>query len=104
MTGERLAWFRVASHLHHTVEELADKISFREFLNWLEYLEWFEDRVVKNDYYFAQIAAEIRRGYVKHPKSVKTTDFVIQSPKKQAAVSSSKSTWLGFFNLKPPEE
>jgi hypothetical protein len=103
MTGEKLAWFRVASHLHHTVEELAEKVTYREFLSWLDYLNWAEDRTEKSEYYLAQIAAEVRRGYVKHPKSVKTKDFILKSVEKKQTMSKSKSTWLGFFNLKPSE-
>ncbi len=102
MTGEKLAWFRVASHLHRTVEELAEKITFREFLSWLDYLSWAEGRTEKIEYYLAQIAAEVRRGQVKHPKQVKTKDFILRPAGKQTT-SKSKATWLGFFNLKPEE-
>ena len=78
MTGERLAWFRVASHLGVSVEELAVKISFREFLNWLEFLNWEDRQQTKADFYLAQIAAEIRRTVVKKPKDVKVKDFFVQ--------------------------
>lgn len=98
MTGERLAWFRVASHLHTSVEELTDRITFSEFLGWLDYLNWFEARHGKEDFYLAQIAAEIRRGQVKHPKNVKTKDFLIQASPAPAA-KSSKSIWLSVLKV-----
>jgi len=103
MTGERLAWFRVASHLGIPVEELAERITHREFLNWLEFLDWDYDRSSKQDYYLAQIAAEVRRSYVKHANKVKTKDFLLQIEKKKPAATDSKSAWLGFFNIKPED-
>jgi hypothetical protein len=102
MTGERLAWFRVASHLSIPVEELAERITHREFLNWLEYLEWDYERSSKPDYYLAQIAAEVRRSYVKHGSKVKTADFLLKIAKKPVATDSKKA-WLGFFNIKPED-
>jgi len=102
MTGERLAWFRVASHLGIPVEELAERITHREFLNWLEFLDWDEKHHSKSDYYLAQIAAEVRRSFVKNAKKVKTNDFLLQYKDANApSGKDSKSAWLGFFNIKP---
>ena len=103
MTGERLAWFRVASHLQIPVEELASRITFREFLNWLEYLVWADERTSKQDLYMAQLTAEVRRSYVTKPKTVKVADFIIKSKRQMDAATSSKAAWLGFFNLKPED-
>jgi len=103
MTGERLAWYRVASHLHIPVAELAERISFREFLDWLEFLSWWESHHDKDDYYLAQIAAEVRRSYVKHPKTVKTKDFLLGLKPTKPVAQGSKQVWLSIFNLRPPE-
>ena len=32
----------------------------------------------REDYYYAQIAAEVRRGIVKHPESVKVSQFLLK--------------------------
>lgn len=103
MIGERLAWYRVASHLHSTVEELAQRISYSEFLGWLDYLLWDEQRQTKLDIYLANIAAEVRRSYVKHPKTVKAQDFLIKvsEPKPAATGMASKAIWLQALNVKP---
>ena len=97
MTGERLAWFRVASHLHTSVEELAGKITLSEFQDWLQYLEWEQNYHSKQDYYLAQIAAEIRKTRVKHPQKVKIDHLLMKFKRK---VQDSKATWLSFFGLK----
>ena len=100
MTGERLAWFRVASHLHIPVEELADRISYREFLSWLDYLKWEENFHSKQDYYLAQIAATMIKTVVKDQTKVKTNDYLIEflAPGEKAK-KDSKSVWMGLFGF-----
>ena len=104
MTGERLAWFRVASHLKVPVEELAQRITQSEFVGWLEYLSWAERRETKHDVYLAQIAAEVRRGYVKQPKQVRVKDFLLKYPEPGTQAASqgqkSKSVWLSALKIK----
>jgi len=41
------------------------------------YLELEVGDFHREDYYLAQIAAEIRRGWAQHPKKVKTSDFLL---------------------------
>ena len=106
MTGERLLWFRIASHLGLPVEELVERISAREFQGWLEYLQWSEERRTKEEYYFAQIAAEVRKSWVKDRRSVKTKDFLMspRPPGKDAGSGGSKQKWLAFFSIKTPKD
>ena len=99
MNGVRLAWFRVASHLHMTVEELASKITYREFLNWIDYLKWDEERHSKSDYYLAQVATGVRRSYVKNPKKIRMKDLLLNFTDKPR--QDSKAVWLSFFNIDP---
>lgn len=104
MTGERLAWFRVAAHLHLPVEELAERITHSEFLDWLEYLKWEDQREGKDDFYSSLIAAEIRRSYVKHPNKVKQKDFKIQYKETTSSAPSlsgmaGKAIWLNALNI-----
>lgn len=101
MTGERLAWFRVASHLCIPVEELAERITHREFVSWLEYLNQEDTVVSKEDFYLAQIAAEVRRSFDKYPNKVKTKSFLLSSAEKKTAATDSKSIWLAALNIKP---
>jgi len=48
-----------------------------EFVKWIRYLDDEVNAFHREDYYWAQIAAEIRRGNVKHPKNVKVGDFIM---------------------------
>ena len=80
MTGEVLAWYRVAARLGIPVEELREKIGRTEFLDWLAFLEWEETRTTKLDYYLAQITAEIVRAPLasKDRKRVKLEQYLIK--------------------------
>ena len=100
MTGERLAWFRVASHLHIPVEELAERITHREFLSWLDYLEWQDNYHSKQDYYMAQISTMIMRSVVKEPAKVKLKDHLITFLEPgEKRKQDSKSAWMGLFGF-----
>jgi hypothetical protein len=109
MKGEKLGWFQVASHLSIPVAELAGRITYSEFQDWIAFLQREEERNTKLDIYLAQIAAEVRRGIVKNPKSVKTKDFLMKkqvhtpSPeekKGEARAARSKAIWVNTLNLK----
>jgi len=102
MKGERLGWFQVASHLGVPVNELQDRITYSEFMDWITFLNREEGQVKKQDFYLAQIAAEVRRGNVKNPRSVKTKDFILKhsAGKDPAPVSKSKSTWASVLKVK----
>jgi len=89
-----------------TVRELSERITFREFEDWLLYLDWADYRhQTREDYYLAQIALEVRRSYVKHPNQVKFKDFVYRPPdikEKEDRVAASKAAWLSVLEMKPP--
>jgi hypothetical protein len=57
------------------------KTSSSEFVLWMEYLEWEINAFDKNTLYLAQIAAEVRRSYVRSPKLVKIQDFIMKFTK-----------------------
>ena len=100
MTGERLLWFRVASHLCVPVEELAERITFTEFLDWIAYLDWEERTPSKQDLYLAAMTAEVRRSWVKNPKSVKAKDFLFERlPATDPKVQKSKSSWATALKM-----
>jgi hypothetical protein len=81
-----------------------------EFLGWQEYLRAEESETKQEHYYLAQIAAEVRRGIEKKPKSVKLEQFLLKferrkiesrpltEEEKQKRAEKSKSTWLAYVN------
>ena len=53
----RVAAFRIASKIGCTVEELDDRMTHAEFLQWCEYETWEEKRITKTDLYLARMTA-----------------------------------------------
>lgn len=101
MTGEKLAWFRVASHLHIPVEELAERITYREFVGWQDYFEWELNFHSKLDHYLAQIATQVTRSVVKEPRKVSIKDFLIKfiEDGKETKADKSKSVWMSIMGF-----
>lgn len=84
------------------MSEVRQQMTYTEFLDWLTFLSMEEERHTKQEFYLAQIAAEVRRGHVKHPAKVKMTDFLMKS---KAAPSTSvrpnsKSIWASHLGIK----
>lgn len=54
----------------------------KEFVLWAEWLKQKKEKDItehgKMDYYMAQIAAEVRRSFVKHPNKVRAKDFLMK--------------------------
>ena len=83
------------------------EITSTEFINWIVYLDDDSNRFYKEDYYLAQIAAEIRRSYVKDPMKVKLKSFLMKferknKPKKpkmtvKERTKSAKTFWLSLM-------
>lgn len=72
-----------------------------EFVKWVRFLEWRDvEEFRREDYYLAQIAAQIERGHVKNPSQVtiqrKLLKFTSQEPPKDAGkqVQKSKAFWM----------
>lgn len=85
------------------MHELRSRITYSEFLEWVAFLNLEEERNSKQDYYLAQIAAEMRRSQVRTPRKIKVTDFLIQrkvteDPKAKMKVS--KAAWSSLLRLK----
>ena len=62
-------------------------------------MEQEEERIKAEELYFAQIAAEVRRSYVKYPGKVKVEDFLLQRKPKEQKIPS-KEIWLGVLGIK----
>jgi hypothetical protein len=84
----------------------------REFVRWRVFFEEEWNTTEKVTDYLAQIACEVRRGYVRDPGRVKLDDFIIKytpankKPQmtKEEYLQNSKNYWtgiLGFFGVKP---
>jgi len=87
--------------------------SSTQFLRWMRYLQWDFERVHREDYYFAQLAAEVHTGLKDTKgKQIQLTDFILKfggekTPKrdlsKEEITASHKSFWkaaLGFGKKK----
>lgn len=77
-------------------------ITFSEFLDWVEFLGVQERRMDKIDFYLAQIAAEVRRGVVKNPKTVNVKDFYVNYTNPVEAANrtkKSKAAWGAVFKM-----
>lgn len=82
------------------MRELMSRVTFTEFIEWLEYLKLVHRRNSKRDMYFAQIAAEVRRGYVKNPSKVKVDHFLLgeKTPGEEKS-HNSKQTWAAALGI-----
>jgi len=98
-----LNWYKVASHLGVPVEELKGRVTYTEFLEWLEFLEWDHKHHAKADHYLAQIAAEIRRANVKSPARIKVQDFLFEWKEVPAGAEdrcmASKKAWASALRI-----
>jgi hypothetical protein len=64
-------------------------------------LVWEERRQTKQDKYLAQIATEVRRSYVRHPRRVNVKDFFIvwMDRATNERVEKSKQTWASILGV-----
>lgn len=87
-----------------TVAQCRAVMTPREFEGWVEYILWEETRDTKQDYYLANIAAEVRRGWVSEKAKPKMTDFMLKFNKPTAveqkqSPKQSKSIWLAALGV-----
>lgn len=103
MIGETWWWYRLASHLSMPVQQVKQMTSSSDFTNWMVYLEEEPNKFNALYFYLAQIAAEVRRSFIKHPDKVKTNDFMIKFVDKKSSnvkkAKQSKSTWLRWLGI-----
>ena len=65
------------------VQEVQAKTTSAEFVMWMAYLEQDQTDHRREDYYMAQVAAEIRRGNSKKPQKIRVDDFLLKYSKKK---------------------
>ncbi len=73
-------------------------MTYTEFLEWLEFLQWDEMRHAKADVYMAQIAAEIRRSNAKNPRRIRTQDFLLKQREGEDK-QGSKKIWAAHLKI-----
>lgn len=104
MIGEKWNWFRLASHLSMPIQQVKQMTSSTDYMNWMIYLNKEPNRFNPLYSYLAQIAAEIRRSFVKSPDKVETENFIIKFVDKKSKIKQkaeqSKSSWLRWLGIK----
>ncbi len=116
MKGRRLVWFELAAVLGLSVQRTQDETTATEFLDWqtfrnMQRAEQFEIQD-KQDWYWAQLACEIRRSVCKDPSKYKVQDFLLRFKSSGKTVRTKneedttdttkdqKRLWLSMFGLK----
>lgn len=106
MTGEKLAWYTLASHLHMSKQRCQFETSSSEFVDWMVYLEQDVNAFHREDYYWAQIALEIRKVFAwgKSKRHWQIKDLLIlfkeNAPEvREDRVKRTSSVKSYFFNL-----
>lgn len=105
-----MIWYRLAARLGRSrISELQREISSRKFTEWKAFFEWEDTHQTKEDFYAAQIAAEVRRSYVKKPKTIKTKNFLLPVPqtmtqKQKHYLEQSKQRWAAFARIQIPKD
>jgi hypothetical protein len=70
-----------------STQRAQSEITSSEFPEWIAFLNQEETKRTKQDFYLASIAAEVRKGNVKHPKKVKISDLFIRYAKKKVKMT-----------------
>lgn len=103
-----MIWHQLADRLGMSLQRCQQETTSTQFVRWCDYLEQDLNRPSRGDYYLAQIAMEIRRGYVKTPANVKLEHFLLEFSKKEGPkkprteeereqwAAASKARWLGM--------
>ena len=109
-------WLELAAHLHLPLQLVQEYTTPSEFVLWMVYLSLKQQEefqtIQKQDYYNAQIAAEIRRGYVKNPEKVKIEDFILKFEFKEEKkeidwkqkMQQSKRYWMSTSGFKKKDK
>jgi len=92
-----------------SVERCQNETTSTQFLKWIWYMDWEDIHGFhREDYFYAQIAAEVRRTISKNPKQVKleqlllkfTTKTEVMSQRtKQFMMKQSKAKWNFIANV-----
>lgn len=92
------------------MQEVQAKTTSSEFVEWIHFLDLEVNSFHRENYYLAQIAAEVRRGHVKDPGKVKIDDLILKFENKDPnlrvddlspddRMARSKSFWLATLGM-----
>jgi len=98
-----------------SVDRVQDETSSFQFMMWKEYLERDVNAFHRENFYWAQIAAEVRRSFCKNPKRVKVENFLLKFKNKvvtkkkmtkKERTKSAKAFWgaLTSMSFKPKKK
>lgn len=101
----------LAARLGMSLQRCQKETTASEFVEWHRFLrdEWQVPK--REDYYLAQIAAEVRRTIARTPGNVKSDDFllkfkfpskerVLTEAEKEQRMHASKARWLALVGVK----
>jgi hypothetical protein len=78
-----------------------------EFIKWVKYLEWRDvEEFRREDYYMAQIAVAVERGYVKHPSQVTVPKRLMKFTSREVPketdgrIQNSKAFWMALTRVR----
>lgn len=108
--NELYKWYRLAHRLGCSVQTAKRMTTSMEFVEWNAFFD-IEDTEAfrRDDFYFAQIAAEIRRTISKRPWSVRVEHFLLKFKQNKMEdrgnqehdkLGKSRSFWLSILGIK----
>lgn len=96
------------------IVEFMQSMSHREFITRFQWLENEENNPNRTDYYLMQIAAEMRRSWIKNKNGIKLEKFKIKFGRadakepvkmtKEQAAAIEKAKWFAFTGFKPTKD
>jgi len=99
------------------IQRVMSETTSTEFAEWQAYFRQELEATTREEYYMAQIAAEVRRGNAKNPRGVRLEDFILSLKTTDAEAEAegdeppdeetlarrtavSKAFWFGVANYK----
>lgn len=100
-----MGWFRLASHLGVPLQELQEKTTSTEYIEWMEFLERDINSFHREDYFLANLALEVRRSWVANPNQEKLKTFLLRFSRENETPTtgplSSKQIWCSLLGVNP---
>ena len=97
MTGERLIWLKLASHLGMSLQRCQQETTSGEFVEWMRYFELEPNMFHREDHYWAQIAAWIKRSGFQNPENVQDEDFLLKFKRPESERGKAEATGARSF-------
>lgn len=93
-----------------SLQRCQEETTSTQFLDWIEYLELDVNAFHREDHFWANIATEIRRSFVKEPGRVRMGSFLLKFARKKIAkrrpmtrkeaAERSKQKWFSWLGIK----